>query len=99
MLNPFSKKKKKTPRNKHISSREQFAFRLKSPDKTIQLSEAEVCFLLDHGDQRREERGNHNSNPDHLLTVKRGSKIQTEKRKKFFAESGESSITQGCLSG
>ena len=31
------KKKKKKPSNKHISSREQFAFRLKSPDKTIQL--------------------------------------------------------------
>ena len=33
----LSQKKKKKPSNKHISSREQFAFRLKSPDKTIQL--------------------------------------------------------------
>ena len=97
MLNPLLKKKNLAisiypPENNLLSDWNHLI-------KPSSSSEAEVCFLLDHGDQCREERGNRNSNPDHLLTVKRGNKIQIEKRKKFFSESGESSVTQGCLSG
>lgn len=37
---------KKLTSNKQVFSREKFSLRLKLPDKTMQLIEPEVCFLL-----------------------------------------------------